>query len=140
MWVMPLQEPEQQSSSVMHGSPTAEVQQPEVSKVQLAVQESEPDENPSDAQVFMSRFMPSQSSPASITPLPQSVQAEVLNMHEALQLSVPPSKPPGTEVQLAPSRLGPSHCSPPLMMPSPQSEHAETSSVHPIEQESVPLS
>ena len=84
--------------------------------------------------------VPSQSSPASSTPLPhRDVQPEVSKAQVGLHRSVPPVKTPPSvycwQVVIEP-RSCPSHCSLPSMFPSPQTTrlHVEwflQSAVHP---------
>src|SRR5438876_236758 len=85
--------------------------QPEVSKVQAAVQRRMPPLKPwpRDTQVCSFRFGPSHSSGGFTTPLPQSEQPEVLKVQEEVQARVPEPKPRVTQV--CPFRSVPSHCS-----------------------------
>src|SRR5437867_1123472 len=95
--------------------------QPEVSKVQAAVQRRMPPLKPwpRDTQVCSFRFGPSHSSGGFTTPLPQSEQPEVLKVQEEVQARVLETKPRVTQV--CPFRSAPSHCSVDwLTDPSPQ--------------------
>src|SRR6185369_17214372 len=93
---------------------------------------------PCRAHVLPPRAVPSQTSPALITLLPQLLHEDVLSVHVDEQLSVPAPKP--FDAQVAPPRLVPSHCSPESMIPLPHGEavHDDVTRVHDDEQLSVP--